>query len=408
MLEQIQEFESQLFLQKVPLQGNSIKGIMTDSDINQKYIKGDIRIVTEQARYPLPSIKDMVINPDYELHPDFQRRHRWNREKQSRLIESFIMNVPIPPIFLYEKEFSNYEVMDGLQRLTAIKEYYCDEYPLEGLEEWPELNGRTYSQLPSQIKKGIDRRYISSIILLKETAKSEKEALALKQMVFSRINSGGAKLEDQEYRNAQYKSEFNQMLQIAARNEIFCEIFDIPLKTDEEDLANDIISAELRENRMFQTMKDAETVLRFFAVRLCKQLWGNCPLRKYLDQFEAIMSNAPSDIVNNYQELFEATISLAFSIYGEYTFCVYKENKKTGRYFWSKKPQLFVYDCVMASLASNINNSLVLIKNKDNIIQDTIELFLSDDDMINGRNTTRKNVEERISKLMALFSKYHD
>ena len=72
---------------------------VSDSDLDQRYVSGAVRIVTEQARYPLPSIPDMVEGPDYELNPEFQRRRRWDRSKQSRLIESFIINVPIPPIF---------------------------------------------------------------------------------------------------------------------------------------------------------------------------------------------------------------------------------------------------------------------------------------------------------------------
>ena len=75
------------------------------NSINAKYVKGEVRIITEQARYPLPSVVAMYEDHKvYVLNPDFQRRHRWDREKQSRLIESFIMNVPIPPIFLYEVE----------------------------------------------------------------------------------------------------------------------------------------------------------------------------------------------------------------------------------------------------------------------------------------------------------------
>lgn len=93
------------------------------------------------------------------------------------------MNVPIPPIFLYERDFSEYEVMDGLQRISAIIEFYENSYQLRGLEEWPELNGRTYSELPEQVRKGIDRRYLSSIILLKETAKTPEEARRLKELV---------------------------------------------------------------------------------------------------------------------------------------------------------------------------------------------------------------------------------
>ncbi|EKN6348121.1 DUF262 domain-containing protein, partial [Yersinia enterocolitica] len=155
-------------------------------------MQGEIRIVTEQARYPLNTISSQIVhNKDYKLDPEFQRRHRWNNKRRSALIESLIINVPIPPIFLYEYDFSSYEVMDGLQRLTAIAKFYDDEFELEGLSQWPELNGRTYSTLPDKIRKGIDRRYISSIILLNETAKTSVQADFMKQMVFDRINSGG-------------------------------------------------------------------------------------------------------------------------------------------------------------------------------------------------------------------------
>jgi hypothetical protein len=149
---------------------------VTDRDIDALYGSGEARIVTEQARYPLPAIPDMVEGEDYELNPEFQRRHRWNGQRRSRLIESFIINVPIPPIFLYEDRYGHYEVMDGLQRLTAIRDFYRGVFALQGLEEWPAINGRHYADLPEQIRKGIDRRYLSSIILLQETAKTPDEA----------------------------------------------------------------------------------------------------------------------------------------------------------------------------------------------------------------------------------------
>jgi hypothetical protein len=137
---------------------------ITDREINALYGSGEARIVTEQARYPLPAIPDMVDSNDYDLNPEFQRRHRWNDLRRSRLIESFIINVPIPPIFLYEDRYGHYEVMDGLQRLTAIRDFYRGGFALEGLEEWPSINGRHYSELPDKIRKGVDRRYLSSII----------------------------------------------------------------------------------------------------------------------------------------------------------------------------------------------------------------------------------------------------
>jgi hypothetical protein len=93
-------------------QAHSLFDFAADKDsINAKYVKGEVRIVTEQARYPLPTVVGMYRDSkSYVLNPHFQRRHRWDRAKQSKLIESFIMRVPIPPIFLYEVEYSRYEV----------------------------------------------------------------------------------------------------------------------------------------------------------------------------------------------------------------------------------------------------------------------------------------------------------
>jgi uncharacterized protein with ParB-like and HNH nuclease domain len=194
-----------------PDKSDTVIVFSSDNNINEKYKKGEIRIVTEQARYPLDSIETMLDSQKYILNPEYQRRKRWDNTRKSRLIESFIMNVPIPPIFLYEVDYSIYEVMDGLQRLTAIYDFYKGKFDLEGLEYWQELNGRNYKNLPQQVKRGIDRRYLSSIVLLQETAKSSEEADFLKQIVFERLNSGGEKLTPQETRNALHNGKFNQL-----------------------------------------------------------------------------------------------------------------------------------------------------------------------------------------------------
>ena len=214
----------------------------SDSKINEKYMAGEVRIVTEQARYPLDTITGMVSSGKYNLMPTFQRRHRWDDEKKSRLIESFIMNVPIPPIFLYEVKFSEYEVMDGLQRLSTICDFYEDKFCLTGLKLWPELNGKRYSELPEMVRQGIDRRYLSSIILLQESAKTAQKAQDMKQLVFERINSGGVKLEPQETRNALYNGPMNELCANLARNKYLCALFRIPneesysLLDDEQEL----------------------------------------------------------------------------------------------------------------------------------------------------------------------------
>ena len=155
-------------------------------------------------------------------------------------------------------------------------------------------------------------------------------------------------------------------------------------------------------------MKDVETVLRFFAIR-SNILWGNnLSLKKYLDRFEELMGNTPKEIVNEYEELYKETISFAYDLYKENTFCIYKKNKNSEDYFWSKRPVLFVYDCVMTSLSKIINKKNIIIEKRLEIIEDTKKLFINNEDMINGRNTTKKNIQERIKNFDSLFSKYYD
>lgn len=109
---EIKDFEKQ----KIVIQSEK-KKTMTDSEINEKYAIGEQRIVTEVSSFKLDLIKSVFSKPEYELKPEFQRRITWDDKKRSKLIESFIMNIPVPPVFLYEDEYSSYVVMDGLQRI---------------------------------------------------------------------------------------------------------------------------------------------------------------------------------------------------------------------------------------------------------------------------------------------------
>ncbi|MFM6308347.1 MAG: DUF262 domain-containing protein, partial [Dolichospermum sp.] len=255
---------------------DTIHESVSDREINEKYKKGEIRIVTEQARYPLDSIPTMLDSKKYILDPEYQRRKRWDDIRKSRLIESFIMNVPIPPIFLYEIDYSIYEVMDGQQRLTTIYDFYNDKFQLQGLQYWRELDGRNYTNLPEQVRKGIDRRYLSSIVLLQETAKSEEEAEELKRIVFERLNSGGEKLTPQETRNALQNGKFNQLCIKLSKNEAFRKMWYFPLESEGEE--------KLLENEYYKKMEDVELVLRFFAYRHFDKL-KSTGVDKFLDEY---------------------------------------------------------------------------------------------------------------------------
>ncbi|EDY37127.1 conserved hypothetical protein [Cyanobium sp. PCC 7001] len=365
---------------------------LSDELINQKYIKGDVRIVTEQARYPLSSVPSMVQSQDYELNPEFQRRHRWDNLKKSRLIESFIMNVPIPPIFLYEDRFSHYEVMDGLQRMTAIYEFYTDRFSLEGLEEWPELNGRLYSDLPEQIKRGIDRRYLSSIILLQETAKDETEATRLKQLVFERINSGGIKLEPQESRNAIYNGPLNKMCIRLARTPALCLMWGIPAPTEVE-LHESVLSDELLANETFRKMDDVELVLRFFAYRQrLKHPEGS--LKDYLDQYLKSGNLYSSEVLAQLEQLFVRTVDLVHDILGEKAFWLWRRRKVSG-WGWFARPTTVLYDPIMYVFSRYVDQASELSDKSEVIRSGITDFYEKHYDQFEGRYTNISNIVER-------------
>lgn len=335
----------------------------SDESINDKYVRGETRIVTEQARYPLNTIVSLVKSGNYILNPEYQRRHRWSVEKKSKFIESFIINVPIPPIFLYEVDYSVYEVMDGLQRLTAVSQFYQNQFRLDGLTLWPELNGKNYSELPEKIKRGIDRRYLSSIILLLETSKDDKtKEEYLKQLVFERLNSGGEKINAQESRNALYNGRLNQLCISLARNKYFCELWRIPPPTDNED---EYPSEALLNNERYKEMADVELVLRFFAYRQLNKRDSFQSLKDFLDEYLKHGNNFDENLLVELANLFNKTVLFVYELLGSNAFVLKR-----------KEPTIVLYDPIMytLSLSRLLSKKNILLQKKEQI-QDEIERF---------------------------------
>jgi hypothetical protein len=377
---------------------------INDEVANEKYLRGDVRIVTEQARYPLNTIVSMVKSSDYNLNPEFQRRHRWDSARKSKLIESFIINVPIPPVFLYEVKFSEYEVMDGLQRLTAISQFYQDMFELEGLTEWVELNGCTYSTLPELIRKGIDRRYLSSIILLQETAKDLGEAERLKQMVFERINSGGEKLKGQEIRNALYPGKLNSLCIKLARNSHFCKMWNIP-EPDEAELADpEMVRNEVITNPLYKDMSDVELCLRFFAYRQIDS-WLGSTMEVFFDEYlKKGTVKFSEQLLSEFELLFIDTCKLAFDIFGNKALWLYRV--RNGNTIHYERPTKVLYDPIMHVLSSMVVHRDALLKNKDKIIEMSESLHLDNQELFDARLTTKSAVNDRFALFKDFFNQF--
>lgn len=363
------------------------------TQINEKYEKGEQRIVTETNREKLPNFVDALKRNNYmEVRPFYQRRSRWDEERQSKLIESFIINIPVPPVFLYEKAYNAYEVMDGQQRITAIDDFYNNRFSLQGLDLWPELNGMKYSDLPNKIRAGLDRRSISSIVLLKESAPNDEDAIFLRQLVFERLNTGGIKLERQEIRNSLGSGHFNDMLFELSRLDLFRQIWSLPPFQPEE-LENHKLP--IYEIGFFKRMEDIEIILRFFAFRHMKHFkYG---IQGFLDLYMVRSKTFTEDDCEFLKKIYTETLDTAAKIYQDDVFKIYEK----GSFSRISKG---VYDAVMVSLVEFRDSFEALILKRQKILELTKQLF---EDVgvpaLTGRGNTKTDVENRINEFRDIF-----
>ncbi len=388
---EIKKFENEIFTENKKYQSQYSEAAL----INEKYMKGETRLVTEQARYPLPTLNELFSKGNaYELQPDFQRRKgRWSIEKKSKLIESFIINVPVPPVFLYEVSYANYEVMDGLQRISTIIDYYNDKFELAGLIQWSELNGMKYSQLPDKIKEGIDRRYLSSIILLNESASDPEKAMQMKQLVFERLNTGGEMLSGQEIRNAIYNGKMNDRCIKLSDNEIFKRLWG---------LKNDNASADEKDS-LYRNMGDVELVLRFFAMRFVDKFTGKLDI--FLDNYLKSANMFPEKTLDMLEEQFLRNINVAYHLLDDKAFKIYKH-----RYVsldWSSDAQRTVYDPMMIALTQlQLTDEEIEASNKIELVKKLEKFYEDHEDDFDGKKQSRSDIQHRAEILYNFLTSY--
>jgi hypothetical protein len=234
--------------------------------LEDKYKDQMRQIMPQKIELPISTLLAM-IEAQINLNPEFQRRDRWTKPHQSRFIESIIMNVPIPPVFLGEDEYGSYVVLDGRQRLTAVSEFLKNTYSLEKLKVWDDLNGKTFNDLKKlKLDKFFTRRFIPAIIILKESSPE------VKFDVFERLNTGSVIAEPMEIRNAVFQGGFNDQLRALSDDHTFRKLWGIP--------TNDL---EREKDQTYKKMVDIELVLRFFALREYQSM--NLRFKDYLSNF---------------------------------------------------------------------------------------------------------------------------
>lgn len=225
----------------------------SNDDLSFKFWEEKQReLVTSIVDYNLATLHELVQDKTIDLSPSYQRRDRWDNARQSRLVESFLMNVPIPPIFLNEDEYGKYSIIDGRQRLSAVYSFLSGNLELKDLSVFGDINGRTYFQLPSNLQAVIrTRSTLRAVIILRQSDQD------IKYEVFRRLNTGGVKLNAQEVRNSAFPGPLNKRLIDLSEHKEFHRLLRIKSR---------------KASRLYQEMGDIELVLRFFTFR---KTWRN-------------------------------------------------------------------------------------------------------------------------------------
>lgn len=260
-----------------------------------------IDVVTRNPTVDL--LLSRIKHGSIDLQPDFQRRGGiWTEERQSRLIESLLLRIPLPTLYAAEDAEETWAIVDGIQRLTTICRFIAPDLigakklVLGGLEYLGrDYNGRLYEDLPGRLQTRLRETELVLHLIRRGTPEE------VKFNIFARINTGGMPLSAQELRHALIPGPARQILKEWAESEAFVEA----------------TAGSVRQDRM----ADREMVLRFIAFRLTPSEEYSVPdfddfLRRAMRQLNSLDENSLASLRREFEESMRA----APKIFGGHAF----------------------------------------------------------------------------------------
>jgi hypothetical protein len=257
----------------------------SDYPLDDVMVRNETRTVSE--------IIKRVESGRYAMNPDFQRDFIWPKDKQSKLIESCVMRIPLPVFYVAEAGDGRVTVVDGLQRLSTFRSFLRDDLQLQGLGKSHPLEGKTFKQLPINLRERIEDTQLTLYIL----DKNAPEAARLD--IFERVNSG-IPLTRQQMRNALYSGPGTKWLANMAQAESFLKA----------------TGGSLQPKRM----RDREAINRFCAFYILD--WSSYQ-NGDMDDFLAkaiLRMNKNTDILRDLERQFTLSMNRNYKLFGRHAF----------------------------------------------------------------------------------------
>ena len=227
----------------------------------------------------------------------FQREYVWKKQQADRFIESLLLGLPVPGIFLVKEESGRHLVLDGHQRLRTLSAFYTNEwedgaFSLESVQD--RFKNKTYDQLDPSDRRRLDDSIIHATIVRQDQPSEDMSSIYL---VFERLNSGGTSLQPQEIRVALYHGAFVELLTVLNAHKSWRALF----------------------GRKSKRLKDIELILRFFALLESSRKYSR-PMKGFLSAYMAHRRNLSVQQQREFRELFEKTTDLILGSIGPKAF----------------------------------------------------------------------------------------
>ena len=368
-------------------------------DPDEFLAQNSFRIVYQTNNFFLPQIRDMIEKQEaINLRPEYQRRLRWTNAQKSKLIESLLLNIPVPPVFFYEADAARYEVMDGQQRLNAIRDFFAGDFALSSLKMLVPLNGLRYTKCPPRVKRTLDRATLSAIVLLMESeserpAEGQLSITDIRRMVFDRLNTGGRQLNAQEIRNALNSGPLSRRIIELSRFEKFTEVFGIPPYAENE--GDYYENPERQKNILYASMKDCELVLRVFALRNPENIRGS--MKSMLDR--SMEANLSDEEVAIFADLYREHFDFLYKLFDKKPFQI---GLRGGE---KEKVSAALYDAAMVAISRIWDRRADVQADKAGVAERLTSAVMQDEsyELIIGRKNTATAVRDRIDLLQGIL-----
>ncbi len=297
LLNDLGEYSEEQYNEIIDLIEENNIALTVDSTEQRNMVLDSSKISIVPKTLSVEAIVKKLKYKEIDLDTEFQRkRSLWTETVKSQLIESLMIQLPIPPMYFDARETNKWKIIDGLQRLCTLNEFLVEKkWKLTNLEYLADYNNCSMEDLPRIYQRRIEEGQLAFYLILPETPEGVKYSL------FKRINTPGLRLEPQEIRHALFQGKATDLLKELAETELFRKA-----------TGNDVPSLR---------MQDREMVLRYLALHyLGANEYKNCSIDEYLNKAMAFLNAQDDDFIERCKVLYFESLNCVYRIFGRYAF----------------------------------------------------------------------------------------